>query len=299
MCRRVVAMEDMTIPPMSQATIPGRIEMNRIAEAGADRLWTTEANDLRSGISVARAIMPQRLNNVPVLVLNSSKVSKKISAETVLSKLSVAEWIESGNLEGDGDVDEYEHLNKLLEGIDNSVTDERINRLKDTLRRYSDVCSKGKLDFGETSLAKHRIDTGNARPMRQTPKRQPFHLLDKINGYVQDMLEAGVIEPSSSPWASNIVVVKKKDDSLRYCVDNRRLNSVTRRDAYPLPRIDSCWMLLVGRTSLVLSIYNLGTIRCPCKKRIQIRLVSSYRRARIGSREFRLVCATQGVPSSK
>jgi len=132
MCRRVVAMEDMRYDytTKSQAIIPGRIEMNRMAEAGADRLWTTEVNELRSGIAVARAIMPQRLNIVRVLVLNRSKVSKKISAETVWSKLSVAEWIEGGNSEGDGD--EYEHLNKLLEGIDNSVTDEQINRLKDT-----------------------------------------------------------------------------------------------------------------------------------------------------------------------
>jgi len=190
--------------------------------------------------------MPQRLNNVPVLVLNSSKVAKKISAETVLSKLSSAEWIKCGNSEGGEDGEEYEHLNKLLEGIDNSVTDEQLNRLKDTLRRYADVFSKGKLDLEETLLAKHRIDTGDARPMRPTLRRQPFHLLDNIDGHVQDMLEAGVIEPSSSPWASNIVVVKKKDDSLRYCVDYRRLNSVTRRDAYPLPRIDACLDALSG-----------------------------------------------------
>jgi len=108
------------------------------------------------------------------------------------------------------------------------------------LQRYSDVFLEGELDLGETPLVKHRIDTGDARPIRQTLRRQPFHLLDKIYGHVQDMFEAGVIEPSSSLWTYNIVVVKKKDDSLRYCVDYRRLNSVTRRDAYPLPRIDSC-----------------------------------------------------------
>jgi len=71
-------------------------------------------------------------------------------------------------------------------------------------------------------------------------------LLDKIDRHVQDMLKAGVIKPSSSPWAFNAVVVKKKDDSLRYCVDYRRLNGVTRRDAYPLPRIDSCLDALSG-----------------------------------------------------
>jgi len=89
------------------------------------------------------------------------------------------------------------------------------------------------------SLAIHQIDTGDARPMRQTLQRQPCHLLDKIDENVVKMVEAGVIEPSCSPWTSNIVVVSKKNGSLRFCVDYRKLNSVTRRDAYPLPRIDS------------------------------------------------------------
>jgi len=78
------------------------------------------------------------------------------------------------------------------------------------LKRYSDVFSKGELDLGETPLAKHRIDTGDARPMSQTLRRQPFHLLDKIDGHVQDMLKAGVIKPSNSPWTSNKWWLKKR-----------------------------------------------------------------------------------------
>jgi len=115
-----------------------------------------------------------------------------------------------------------------------------------TLREYADVFSKGELNLGETSLAAHQIDTGDARPMRQTLRRQPHHLLDKIDENVQDMLKAGVIEPSCSPWTSNLVVVAKKDGSFRFCVDYRKLNSVTRRDAYPLPRIDECLDALSG-----------------------------------------------------
>jgi len=60
------------------------------------------------------------------------------------------------------------------------------------------------------------------------------------------MIRAGVVEPSNSPWTSNLVVVKKKDGSLRYCVDYQKINSVTRRDAYNLPRIDACLEALIG-----------------------------------------------------
>jgi len=82
--------------------------------------------------------------------------------------------------------------------------------------------------------------------MRQTLRRQPHHLLDKIDENVQSMLKAGVIEPSCSPWTSNLVVVTKKNGSLRFCVDYGKLNSVTRRAAYPLPHIDECLDALSG-----------------------------------------------------
>jgi len=64
--------------------------------------------------------------------------------------------------------------------------------------------------------------------------------MEAISQQVDDYLRQGVIEPASSAWASNLVLVKKKDGSYRCCVDYRRLNSVTCKDAYPLPRIDVC-----------------------------------------------------------
>jgi len=140
----------------------------------------------------------------------------------------------------------YKHLSKLMVGVDERVSEEQRVKLIKLLREYLDVFSTGELDLRETSLATHQINTGDARPMRQTLRRQPCHLLDKIDEHVLKMIEAGVREPSCSPWTSNIVVVCKKDGSLRFCVDYRKLNSVTRRDAYPLPRIDSCLDALAG-----------------------------------------------------
>ena len=63
---------------------------------------------------------------------------------------------------------------------------------------------------------------------------------------VRKMLKKGVIEPSVSPWSSNIVLVTKKDGSTRFCVDYRRLNAVTKKDSYPLPNISQCLDALAG-----------------------------------------------------
>ena len=91
---------------------------------------------------------------------------------------------------------------------------------------------------GETDLVQLEINTGDARPIQQAPRRAPFALRQEIAKQLRKMQSLGVIRPSSSPWASPIVLVKKKDGSLRFCIDYRELNSVTKADMFPLPRID-------------------------------------------------------------
>jgi len=189
MCRRVVAMEDTVIPARSQAVVPGRLEMSRMDAGIKGHVWTTEANELREGISVARTVVPERLDNVPVLVLNSSNVEKRVGARTILADLTMSEFIEEGMEPGEErEGCSCEHLDGLMTGIDGSVTREQAEGLTSLLKKYSDVFSRNELDPGETPLAKHRIDTGHTRPIRQTLRKQPFHLLDKIDEHVKEMI---------------------------------------------------------------------------------------------------------------
>jgi len=117
--------------------------------------------------------------------------------------------------------------------------------VKALLVRHRTIISTGEHDIGRTHLVDHRIDTGEHRPIRQPLRRHPFQHLEWIDEEVAKMQEP-IVEPAASPWASNIVFVKKKDGSLRFCVDYGRLNSVTYKDSYPLPLIDNCLNALSG-----------------------------------------------------
>ena len=92
---------------------------------------------------------------------------------------------------------------------------------------------------GRTNLVKHHIDTGSSPPIRQPVRRVAPHKRE-------DMLDRKIIQPSSSPWASPIVLVPKKDGSVRFCIDYCKVNAVTRCDAYPLPRVDDTLNTLAG-----------------------------------------------------
>lgn len=110
--------------------------------------------------------------------------------------------------------------------------------MKEFLIKHSQLFAQTDYDLGHTTLVSHKINTGDSRPIKQPLRRIPVNTKDQIDETLEGMIEKGVIEPSTSPWASGVVLVKKKDGSTRFCVDYRRLNDVTVKDAYPLPRID-------------------------------------------------------------
>ena len=131
-----------------------------------------------------------------------------------------------------------------LEWTGLSTTEQRA--AKDLLLTYRDTFSTGDGDVGCTRLVQHEIPVTNEDPVRQRYRRIPpaqFHL---VKEHVHELLRRGIVRPSSSPYASPIVVVQKKTGEIRLCVDYRELNARTRKDAYPLPRIDESLDALSG-----------------------------------------------------
>lgn len=91
---------------------------------------------------------------------------------------------------------------------------------------------------GKTTVTEHVIDTGRVNPISQQPYRIPLARREVVKDLIDKMLEDGIIEESHSAWASPIVLVDKTDGSVRFCVDYRKLNAVSKFDAYPMPRVD-------------------------------------------------------------
>ena len=91
---------------------------------------------------------------------------------------------------------------------------------------------------GKTTMAEYAIDTRDSQPVRLHPYRVPHAYRGEVERQVHEMLEEGVIEPSASDWAARIVLVRKTDGTLRLCVGYRKLNSQSKVDPYPMPRVD-------------------------------------------------------------
>ena len=184
---------------------------------------------------------------MPVRVANLTEDPIPISAGTIVAKLDVAEVCEIEEPATPKKRSEQDPaLRQMVANVDSSVGRREREQLAYLLDEFSDAFSVGENDLGWTDIVTHAIDTGDSKPVRQLLRRHPPAHNDAIQKHVSDMLEQGVIEPAKSPWASNVVLVKKKDGSLRCCIDYRQVNATTRKDAYPLPRTDMCLDAMSG-----------------------------------------------------
>jgi len=124
--------------------------------------------------------------------------------------------------------------------LDTPVENEQQRQtLIDTLYEHRESFSlHGELGF--TTTVTHSILTGDAAPIRQAPRRMALFAAGEAGKCMKEMKDGGFIQPctAESEWASPIVLVRKKNDSWRFCVDFRKLNSVTKKSSHPLPRIE-------------------------------------------------------------
>ena len=147
---------------------------------------------------------------------------------------------------------EAERQDLLLEKLDltglEAWPEDQAGKARSLLKEYHDIFSLEKRDMGHTNATKHKIvlKDPDTPPFKEHFRRIPPPQLDEVREHLKLMLDAGVIWPSNSPWCNAVVLVRKKDGSLRFCIDFRKLNSLTVKDSHPLPRICETLESLAG-----------------------------------------------------
>ncbi|CAF4838805.1 unnamed protein product, partial [Rotaria sp. Silwood2] len=115
-------------------------------------------------------------------------------------------------------------------------------------------------------IFKNAIDTGTHRPVHTPPYRKSNKDQETLRKETDKLLKNGIIEHSTSPWSSPVVLVTKKDGTTRFCVDYRRLNQITTKDAFPLPRIDDIYDQLTKATYFTKFDFKAGYFQVPLDK---------------------------------
>ena len=114
------------------------------------------------------------------------------------------------------------------------------------LLKWEHLFAHSDLDLGKASLIKHWIELTDWIPFKEGYWHIPPHMYDDVKAHLQEMLDIGAIRKSHSPWASPVVLVCKRDGSLRFCIDLRKLNNQTNKDTYSLPHVDETLNSLQG-----------------------------------------------------
>ena len=243
-CRRVYVREPVVIPPRRQVDVVSRTPLLPGRFAGP---LIVDSHELGPGVYVARTLMEEGTRDLRVRVINTTSKPHQLDEGRCLGASEPVEIVEttsdpaprfdstSPTPKANPDV-----IAPLLEQLPDDLTDNQRSRVEDLLRSYDDIFSKGEYDMGRTNLVEHVIDTGNHRPIRQGLRRHPLAHLDEIDRQVDGLIQHDYVEPAASPWSSNVLLVKKKNGTFRLCIDYRALNTVTYKDAYPLPHIDTC-----------------------------------------------------------
>ena len=157
------------------------------------------------------------------------------------------------------------HLEELYDRSSQGRSSEEKAAIANLLLRFRDILSEHDNDLGLTTLVEHVIDTGDAKPVKLPPRRTPLAFAGEDRAALEKLQSQGTTRPSNSPRAALLVFVRKRDGSVRPCVDFRQLNDRTKKDAFPIPRTQDCLDALEGSvffsTLDITSAYNQIPIR--------------------------------------
>ncbi|UYV75558.1 K02A2.6-like [Cordylochernes scorpioides] len=273
---KVILKSNVKIPPRSKCILEGRLTTS----LGVTQLLILEINGQefgQKGLLLARTLCKSDQSNIPIRVVNLLDSAKTLGKETEIALAEpVTNVVHCTTVENLNEIPCPSlipgHLQELLEGTREGLNWIQQNKLKSLLYQYEDVFPNFPNNVGRMNVTQHRIDTGGATPVIQLPRRLPMTRRDEVDKLIEEMAEQDVIKPSSSPWASPVVLAKKKDGSTR---------------SRPSARIDATLDTLPDRSGSPLCISKAATGKSAFTQKTEKRQLSRQETGFGSSRVFK------------
>jgi len=247
---RVTVAAETVLEPMTETNVVGKLDYPNENVFGV-----LDPASLKNG-SHTGSVLVQMKENIPVRVMNPTYQKISLHPGTPLGKLVEAENLVDEEQEEqlvDDSVVNHEvplslpdHLRPIVDSVGDSLTSHQKQEVCRTISDYRDIFATNDEDLGCFSGIQHHIKTGEAKPIRQPMRHTPLGFQGEKKDHLDKLLRNGTVVSSQSEWAAPVVLVRKKDNGIRWCIDYRKINTITSKDSYPLPNIEECLDTLAG-----------------------------------------------------
>ncbi|XP_028254301.1 uncharacterized protein LOC114429891 [Parambassis ranga] len=245
-CVRWMGPGPLLLLPEGDTQVVCNVELKTPIEQEILMMDSSPAATLPADVFVHSMVVPSEaleVNSFRVLVKNDSPREIAIPVGTVMGSIfhidSVATLPPKEKVSPDFDA-------SMINFGDSPISEQWKNRLRQKLAQKSDVFSTHEWDVGLARGVEHRIRLADSRPFRQRSRRLAPADIEDVRKHLQDLLQAGIVKESRSPYASPIVVVRKKSGAVRMCIDYRLLNTRTIPDQFTTPCIEDALNALTG-----------------------------------------------------
>ncbi|KAL2093139.1 hypothetical protein ACEWY4_010451 [Coilia grayii] len=247
----------LTIPARGERSVMCKVECKKPLKRDIVMVETPASVTLPAGVLTQPVVLPfsdLNANNFKVMIRNEALKEATMLVGTVIAHVYPTDVVTSAQRpKSSSKVIDAE----LFDFGDSPIPEFWKKRLSQKLSERGSVFSFDEWDVGLAQGVEHHIRLHDPRPFRERSRRIAPADIDDVRRHLKDLLAAGIIKESRSPYASPIVIVRKKNGSVRMCIDYRTLNNRTIPDQYTTPRIDdaldclsgSCWFSVLDLRS--------------------------------------------------